>query len=95
MGCPFSGIATRPSVIWDSCLAKWIMARCHNGRETPTAFAFSSLMISTAEAPSVICDEFPAVTFPSSLKAGFSLASLSMRLSGRMPSSDVKLSSVS
>ena len=51
----------------------WKRAR---GR-SPRALAFSSLMISTAEAPSVICDEFPAVTLPSSLKAGFSLASVS------------------
>jgi len=33
-------------------------------------------MIKTADAPSVICDEFPAVTLPSSLKAGFKLASV-------------------
>ena len=32
-------------------------------------------MISTADAPSVICEELPAVTFPSSLNAGFRLAS--------------------
>ena len=36
--------------------------------------SLSSLMTSTAEAPSVICEEFPAVTLPSSLKAGFRLA---------------------
>ena len=30
-------------------------------------------MISTADAPSVICEELPAVTLPSSLKAGFKL----------------------
>ena len=34
-------------------------------------------MISTADAPSVICEELPAVTLPSSLKAGFRLASVS------------------
>ena len=33
---------------------------------SPSAFAFSSLMISTAEAPSVIWEELPAVTWPSS-----------------------------
>ena len=47
--------------------------------------AFSSLMISTAEAPSVICDELPAVTLPSGLKAGLSLASVSAVVPGRMP----------
>ena len=30
----------------------------------PRAAAFSSLMMSTPEAPSVICDELPAVTLP-------------------------------
>ena len=57
--------------------------------------AFSSLMMSTAEAPSVICDELPAVTLPSGLNAGFSLASVSAVVSGRMPSSAVTISSVS
>ncbi len=53
----------------------------------PSALAFSSLMISTAEAPSVIWDELPAVTLPSGLKAGFSLASVSAVEPSRMPSS--------
>ena len=62
----------------------------------PRLVARSSLMMSTAEAPSVICDELPAVIFPpSGLKAGFSLASTSSELSGRMPSSAVNSSSVS
>ena len=43
----------------------------------------------------MICDEFPAVTLPSSLKAGLSLASVSKLESGRMPSSEAKTSSVS
>ena len=46
----------------------------------PSSSAFSSLMISTAEAPSVICELLPAVTLPSGLKAGFRLAE---RLGGR------------
>ena len=53
----------------------------------PSSLAFSSLMISSAAEPSVICDEFAAVTTPSGLKAGFSLASVSIDESGRMPSS--------
>ena len=70
----------------------WKRAR---GRR-PSALAFSSLMMSTAEAPSVICEELPAVTLPpSGLKAGLSLASVSTVLSGRMPSSAVSSSSVS
>ena len=69
----------------------WKRAR---GR-SPRAFAFSSLMMRTAEAPSVICDEFPAVTLPSSLKAGFRLARASTVESGRMPSSAAKSSPVS
>ena len=43
----------------------------------------------------MICEEFPAVTLPSSLKAGFRLASDSTLESGRMPSSVAKISSVS
>jgi hypothetical protein len=46
-------------------------------------------MMSTAAAPSVICDELPAVTLPSGLKAGFSCASVSAVVPGRMPSSAV------
>src|SRR5690606_41307453 len=53
---------------------------------SPSCLAFSSLMISTAEAPSEICDELPAVTLPSSLKAGLRLASVSAVVPGRMPS---------
>ena len=53
----------------------------------PSSFAFSSLMMSTAAAPSVICDELPAVITPSGLNAGFSVASFSIDESGRMPSS--------
>ena len=39
-------------------------ANCTNRARgvSPSAAARSSLMISTAEAPSVICDELPAVT---------------------------------
>ena len=51
----------------------------------PSASAFSRAISSTAAAPSEICDELPAVTLPSSLKAGFSAASFSSVVSGRMP----------
>jgi len=47
--------------------------------------AFSGVISSTAAAPSEICEEFPAVIFPSSLKAGLSAASFSSEVSGRMP----------
>ena len=43
----------------------------------------------------MIWDELPAVTLPSSLKAGFSFASPSSEESGRIPSSAVIFSSVS
>ena len=43
----------------------------------------------------MICDELPAVTLPSSLKAGFRSASASTVESGRMPSSAERISSVS
>ena len=55
----------------------------------PSSFAFSSLMISTAAAPSVICDELAAVITPSGLNAGFSVRELLDVESGRMPSSRV------
>ncbi len=55
----------------------------------PSRAAASSLVTSTAAAPSLICDEFPAVTNPSGLNAGLSVASRSRVVSGRMPSSAV------
>ncbi len=65
-----------PTVVWST-----IRARARR----PSASAFSRVMSSTAAAPSEICDELPAVTLPSSLKAGFSAASFSSVVSGRMP----------
>ena len=61
----------------------------------PSSLAFSSLITSTAEAPSLIWLELPAVTLPSGLKAGFRLASVSAVVPGRMPSSAVTSSSLS
>jgi len=42
-------------------------------------------MTRTAEDPSVICDEFPAVTLPSSLNEGLSFDRVSTEVVGRMP----------
>ena len=56
----------------------------------PRRLAASSLVTSMAAAPSLICDELPAVTTPSGLKAGFRLASFSSDESGLMPSSREK-----
>ena len=53
----------------------------------PSAVARSSLMMSTAAAPSEICDDVPAVTVPVSEKAGFNPASFSSEVSRRTPSS--------
>ena len=61
----------------------WKRARGRN----PSAAARSSLMTSTAAAPSEICDDVPAVTAPSSENAGRSDASLSRLVSRRTPSS--------
>ena len=47
-------------------------------------------MISTAAAPSEICDDVPAVTVPVSEKAGLRLASFSSEVSRRTPSSALK-----
>ena len=55
----------------------------------PSSLAFSSLMISAADAPSQICELLPAVTLPSGWNAGFRLASVSAVVPGRMPSSPV------
>ena len=53
----------------------------------PSDLAFSSLMTSTAAAPSFSGQALPAVTVPSSLKAGLSAASFSIVVPGRGPSS--------
>jgi hypothetical protein len=53
-------------------------------------------MMSTPAAPSVIWDELPAVIRPpSGLNAGLSPANVSTVVSGRIPSSAPKISSVS
>ncbi len=59
---------------------------------SPSCSALASDMISIAAAPSEICDELPAVTTPSGLKAGCRPASFSMLVSCRMPSSFVMTS---
>ena len=48
------------------------------------------LITTTAAAPSEICEEVPAVIVPSLVNAGRSLASDSVVVSGRMPSSLAK-----
>ncbi len=50
----------------------------------PSSLAFSSLMIRTADAPSVICELLPAVCMPSG-STGFSRASSSSSDTGVMP----------
>ena len=65
-----------PTVVWSTILAR---------ARRPSASAFSRDMSSTAAAPSEICDEFPAVILPSGLNAGFSPASASSVVSGRIP----------
>ena len=52
----------------------------------PRAAAFSAVIISTAAAPSLICDELPAVCTPSGRATGLRLASAS-RVVSRRPSS--------
>ena len=51
------------------------------------ASAAERLATTNAAAPSEICDEFPAVSVPSEVKALRSLANLSAVIPGRMPSS--------
>src|SRR5436190_7736291 len=50
---------------------------------TPSSRAFSADAITSAAAPSLIPEEFPAVTVPLSRNAGFSAESLSRSVSGR------------
>src|SRR5699024_4693428 len=54
---------------------------------SPSSFALSSVMTSSIEAPSEICEEFPAVMTPSSRKTVLSLPRDSSVPPGRMPSS--------
>ncbi len=65
-----------PTVVWSTILARGVR---------PSSSAFSRVITRTAAAPSEICEELPAVTLPSSLKAGFSWESFSSEVSGRIP----------
>ena len=73
-------------MIWGSLAATAKVWKRARGR-SPSDDARSSLMISTAAAPSEICDDVPAVTVPVSEKAGFRPASFSSEVSRRTPSS--------
>src|SRR6266568_3898461 len=53
----------------------------------PSSLALSEVIISTAAAPSLICEELPAWMTPPSLKAGLSPASFSGLVPRRRPSS--------
>ena len=57
-----------PTVVWSTIRARGL---------SPRDSAFSRSISSTAAAPSEICEELPAVTLPSSLKAGLSCDSVS------------------
>ena len=80
---------TAVSMIWGSLAATANVWKRARGRR-PSEDARSSLMISTAAAPSEICDDVPAVTVPVSEKAGLSAASFSSEVSRRTPSSALK-----
>ena len=54
----------------------------------PSCRAPSSVVTTRQAAPSLICEELPAVTVPPSRKTGRSLASFSKLVSGRGPSSE-------
>ena len=54
---------------------------------SPSARARSPLITTTADAPSLVCDELPAVTVPFTWNAGLSFASASSDVSRRGPSS--------
>src|SRR2546427_589284 len=61
------------------------VARIVASTGSPSSFARSRVMSSTAAAPSLICEELPAVTCPPSLKDGTSVASFSSVVSPRGP----------
>jgi len=58
---------------------------------SPSASAFSRSINNTAAAPSLICDEFPAVTVPLTEKTGFNWERTSTFVSGLTPSSWAKV----
>ena len=51
------------------------------------SLTISSLIIKTKAAPSLICEEFPAVTLPSAAKTGLNPANASTEVPARGPSS--------
>ena len=51
------------------------------------SFTNSSLIINTNAAPSLICDELPAVTLPSEAKTGFKFPNAAVLVSALGPSS--------
>ncbi len=53
----------------------------------PSSRAFESDMTNAMAAPSLVCDEFPAVAVPVAWNTGLSLASASRDVSARGPSS--------
>ena len=65
-----------PTVVWSTMRARGV---------SPSAFALSADISSTAAAPSEICEALPAVILPSGLNAGLSCESFSSVVSGRMP----------
>ena len=65
-----------PTVVWSTI---------RRAASAPSSWPSRRDISSTAAAPSEICDELPAVTLPSSLKAGFSAESASRLVSGRIP----------
>ena len=69
--------------------ATWPCAPISASHSSPSSSALALLMITTAQAPSEICEAEPAVMVPSLLNAGRSLPSDSTVVSPRMPSSAV------
>ena len=68
----------------------WARTRARGLRPSTCALSFD--ISSTAAAPSVICEEFPAVMLCSGLKAGASADTASYEVLARMPSSAVIVS---
>ena len=83
--CSIAGIG--PSPITSGRIAASVEAIIRARGVKPSAFAFSSLITSSAAAPSFSGQALPAVTEPPSLNTGFSEASFSNVVPARGPSS--------
>src|SRR5699024_11786197 len=87
LGTAFTGPTPIISGSTPATANEWNLAK----GASPSASAFSRFMTRTDAAPSLICDELPAVTVPVTENAGLKLAKTSIDVHGRTPSSVSKV----